>query len=73
MTMKGFAAAKRHKGGYDQWVHDEFKNVYAAIGKIDGADTSELESAVSALQTAIGDETKANSILGRIKALEDKE
>lgn len=91
MTMKGFAAAKRHKGGFDQWVHDEFKNVYNAIDG--GADVSELKAAVEALETAVGkasgqgaggiakdvadlktavgDESTANSILGRIKALED--
>ena len=34
-------------------------------------DISALEEDVSDLKTAIGDESTANSILGRIKALED--
>lgn len=37
----------------------------------DATDISALEESVSDLETAIGDESTANSILGRIKALED--
>lgn len=68
--IKGFAAAQRHKGGYDKWVYDMIKALYLAIDSIEGADTTEIESAITALQTAIGDEDTADSILGRIKALE---
>ena len=34
-------------------------------------DVSDAQSDITALETAIGDESTANSILGRIKALED--
>ena len=27
-TIKGFAAAQRHKGGYDKWVYDMIKALY---------------------------------------------
>lgn len=37
----------------------------------DASDIEALETSVEALETAIGDESTANSILGRIKALED--
>ena len=65
MTMKGFAAAKRHKGGFDQWVHDEFKNVYTAIG----GDTSDLTEIKQAIGKAEG--TGAGGILKDIKDIKD--
>ena len=39
----------------------------------DGADIDALEEDVSDIKEAIGDESTADSILGRIKALEDAE
>ena len=39
----------------------------------EGTDISALEDDVSGIKDAIGDESTANSILGRIKALEDAE
>lgn len=28
MSIKGFAAAQRHKGGYDKWVYDMIKSLF---------------------------------------------
>lgn len=42
-----------------------------SAGSGDASDISDLEDAVGQLETAIGDEETADSILGRIKALED--
>lgn len=39
----------------------------------DASDIESLEDSVSALETAIGDESTEGSILARIKALEDAE
>lgn len=50
------------------------ERLYKVLEDLDsasGGDTSDIENSISALETAIGDESTANSILGRIKALED--
>lgn len=62
-TIKGFAAAQRHKGGYDKWVYD----MIVSLANGESGDTTAIE----ALQEAIGDESTENTILYRIKALED--
>ena len=28
MTIKGFAAAQRHKGGFKKWCYDKIKAIY---------------------------------------------
>lgn len=48
-------------------LYDYLKNVESG----EGADITALESAVEALETAIGDESTEGSILYRLKALED--
>lgn len=63
--MKGFAAAQRHKGGFDQWVHDEFKNVYTSIG----GDTTDITAIKEAIGKAEG--TGAGGILKDIKDIKD--
>ena len=63
MTIKGFAAAHRHKGGFEKWVYEMI--VSLANGESGDA------TAIEALQEAIGDESTENTILYRIKALED--
>ena len=82
--MKGFAAAKRHKGGFDQWVHDEFKNVYnsiggdttditaikEAIGKAEGTGVGGILKDIKDIKDAIGDENTSGTNLYRIKQLE---
>ena len=62
-NIKGFAAAQRHKGGYDKWVYD----MIVSLANGESGDTTAIE----ALQEAIGDESTENTILYRIKALED--
>ena len=62
-NIKGFAAAQRHKGGYDQWVYD----MIVSLANGESGDTAAIEE----LQEAIGDESTENTILYRIKALED--
>ena len=63
MTIKGFAAAHRHKGGFEKWVYEMI--VSLANGESGDA------TAIEALQEAIGDESTENTILYRIKTLED--
>ena len=41
------------------------------LAKSEGADITAIESDITNLKSAIGDEDTAASILGRIKALED--
>lgn len=51
------------------------RQLYEMIQKANAGDTSAIEalqSAVSDIEDAIGDESTADSILGRIKALETK-
>lgn len=62
-TIKGFAAAQRHKGGFDKWVYD----MIVALANGESGDTSAIE----ALEEAIGDEETQGTIIYRIKALED--
>lgn len=62
-TIKGFAAAQRHKGGFDKWVYE----MIVALANGESGDTSAIE----ALQEAIGDEDTEDTILYRIKTLED--
>ena len=62
-NIKGFAAALRHKGGYDKWVYD----MIVSLANGESGDTAAIEE----LQEAIGDESTENTILYRIKALED--
>ncbi len=62
-NIKGFAAAQRHKGGYDKWVYD----MIVSLANGESGDTAAIEE----LQEAIGDESTENTILYRIKALED--
>ncbi len=61
-TIKGFAAAQRHKGGFEKWVYD----MIVSLANGESGDTAAIE----ALQEAIGDESTENTILYRIKALE---
>lgn len=62
-TIKGFAAAQRHKGGFEKWVYE----MIVSLANGESGDTAAIE----ALQEAIGDESTENTILYRIKALED--
>ena len=62
-TIKGFAAAQRHKGGFEKWVYD----MIVSLANGESGDTAAIE----ALQEAIGDESTENTILYRIKTLED--
>ena len=62
MTIKGFAAAQRHKGGFDKWVYD-------MIVALSYGETSD-STAINEIKEAIGTETTADTILYRIKALE---
>ncbi len=62
MTIKGFAAAQRHKGGFDKWVYD-------MIVALSNGETSD-STAINEIKAAIGTETTADTILYRIKALE---
>lgn len=48
-------------------LYDYLKNAESG----EGADITALETAVEALETAIGDESTEGSILYRLKALED--
>lgn len=40
MTMKGFAEAHRHKGGFEQWVYDEIKALRTETSSNETADTA---------------------------------
>lgn len=62
-TIKGFAAAQRHKGGFEKWAYE----MIVSLANGESGDTTAIE----ALQEAIGDESTENTILYRIKALED--
>ena len=62
MTIKGFAAAHRHKGGFEKWVYDMIVSLTSGEST-DGA-------AIKAIEDAIGDESTEDTILYRIKALE---
>jgi len=62
MTIKGFAAAQRHKGGFDKWAYD-------MIVALSNGETSD-STAINEIKEAIGTETTADTILYRIKALE---
>lgn len=64
MTIKGFAAAHRHKGGFEKWVYDMIVSLSSGV-----ADAEE-SAAIKEITDAIGDEDTANTILYRIKALE---
>lgn len=87
MSMKGWAAAHRYKGGILRYLYDKVKALDSAQGGDDtdiaaikeaiGKSTSGSETGfykdIKDINAAIGDESTANSILGRIKALEDAE
>ena len=84
MTIKGFAAAQRHKGGFDKWVYEmivalsngetsdstAINEIKAAIGKASGEGAGGILKDVKDVKDAIGTETTADTILYRIKALE---
>ena len=83
-TIKGFAAAQRHKGGFDKWVYDmivalsngetsdstAINEIKEAIGKASGEGAGGILKDVKDVKDAIGNETTADTILYRIKALE---
>lgn len=82
--IKGFAAAQRHKGGYDKWVYEmivalfngetsdstAINEIKEAIGKASGEGAGGILKDVKDVKDAIGTETTADTILYRIKALE---
>lgn len=45
--IKGFAAAQRHKGGYDKWVYDMIKALYEENASL----TERLEALEAAEET----------------------
>lgn len=65
MSIKGFAAAQRHKGGFKKWCYDMIKSLDDSA-----YDDTALKGRVKDVEDAIGDEDTANTILYRIKALE---
>ena len=48
--IKGFAAAQRHKGGYDKWVYDMIKALYEEHASL----TERLEALEAAAETPEG-------------------
>lgn len=46
-TIKGFAAAQRHKGGYDKWVYDMIKALFEENASL----TERLEALEAAEET----------------------
>ena len=86
MTIKGFAAAQRHKGGFKKWCYDMIKSLNdsayddtALKGRvkdvedaIGASDTAagSLKKRCKDIETAIGTESTEGTILYRIKALE---
>ena len=63
MSVKGWAAAHRYKGGILRYLYDKVKELDSASGG-DSSDVSELKA-------TIGSESSEGSILYRLKALED--
>lgn len=67
ISVKGYAAAQRHKGGYDKWVYDMLVALAAAVAAAD-------ESAdITAIEQAIGKASGegAGGILKDIKDIKD--
>ena len=80
----GYAEAQRYPGGIEKFLFDklmaletdgyddtEIKADISALETAVGDNSSGLTKKVADVETAIGDEDTAASILGRIKALED--
>lgn len=65
MTLKSFAEAQRHKGGFKKWVYETIKSLNDSA-----YDDTALKGRVKDVEDAIGDEDTAETILYRIKALE---
>lgn len=52
-------------------INRQLYEMIIKLQKAEGVDVSGIEDDIQDIQDAIGDESTANSILGRIKALED--
>lgn len=63
MALKGWIEACNHKGGIIRYLYDVIVEMAAG--------DSDLADEVDDIKSAIGNESTANSILGRIKALEN--
>ena len=59
--------------GSETGIHKAIVDIVAAIGDDTSGSETGLYKAIADLVAAIGDESTADSILGRIKALEDAE
>ena len=85
MSVKGWVDAHRHEGGIIKYLYDKVKaldtaqggddtdiaSIKEAIGKASGQGAGGILKDVKDIQDAIGTESTENSILARIKALEE--
>lgn len=66
MSMKGWAEAQNYKGGIIKYLFDKVSELES-----EGYDDTEIKADIKALEDEIGADDEADTIKGRIKALED--
>lgn len=66
MSMKGWAEAQNYKGGIIKYLFDKVSELESEV-----YDDTEIKADIKALEDEIGADDEADTIKGRIKALED--